>query len=746
MFQSIFSKTENDNALQYKILGITFRKNIKKQWYERLIAKAAKEQQNNILIFDSLTDKYAEAADGLILFQYLQEQKIPAKYIIYKENPKTDELKNLKDVIILEHQSMFLTNLENEIVKAKYVITSFGAGALVNPLLTKLPFLEYIFIEHGVTYLKEWVSNAYNPKNFNRILCPTRKTLSLYLNNKVWPENKIIKCGMLRWNNLGKTNTHTKDIFLFFTWRISFLPEYKINPDKIQYFNKINSLLNNKQLTALLKKNHITLTVGCHHAMLNSGLKLKVNNPFIKLVEPDKISRCISRSDMLITDYSSLCFDFMFQDKPVIFYKFDAEDKLLCNIDKQNMAYAQTKDKEFYNCLYEENEVIEKIKYYIESGFILEKQYKKINDSIFFDRKDICKTFYNLLTEEKQDTIIEPLKNRIPIVICADNNYAPYACTTIKSIKKNNRTKREYDFIIFHENISAYKQKLIKYLEDGQTSIRFVNIAEHIDNNKLFYSHSYFSKSMYSRFFIPKIMKNYSKVIYLDCDIIANCDLAELYDFDIKNHAAAAVQDMSLYITSNKRTEKLKNKLKFDSIDKYFNSGLLLMNIKELNKMQFLKQCIMLLLLHKNLDCPDQDILNMVLKDKVKILPSTYNHLYHLPWNGLYGQMDKVHKEQYLKDHGAPKIIHYTSRQKPWNYPWNEYADLWWKYTKENPFYEEIIYKNLKQGLPDKAFIEQQIKHSLKRSKTKYRIYKILARLSFGKYKKRFQNKMEKYR
>lgn len=362
MFQSIFSKTENDNALQYKILGIAFRKNIKKQWYERLIAKAAKEQQNNILIFDSLTDKYAEAADGLILFQYLQEQKIPAKYIIYKENPKTDELKNLKDVIILEHQSMFLTNLENEIVKAKYVITSFGAGALVNPLLTKLPFLEYIFIEHGVTYLKEWVSNAYNPKNFNRILCPTRKTLSLYLNNKVWPENKIIKCGMLRWNNLGKTNTHTKDIFLFFTWRISFLPEYKINPDKIQYFNKINSLLNNKQLTALLKKNHITLTVGCHHAMLNSGLKLKVNNPFIKLVEPDKISRCISHSDMLITDYSSLCFDFMFQDKPVIFYKFDAEDKLLCNIDKQNMAYAQTKDKEFYNCLYEENEVIEKNK------------------------------------------------------------------------------------------------------------------------------------------------------------------------------------------------------------------------------------------------------------------------------------------------------------------------------------------------------------------------------------------------
>lgn len=742
---TIYEKKETDNSIRYTIFGLSLKKKIKKNWFEILIKKASEQKQENILIYDSLADKYAEAADGLILFNYLQKRNIPSRYVILKENPAAETLKKLQNVIVLENQNVFLTELQNEIAKSRYIITSFGAGALANPLLTRLPFLEHIFIEHGVTYLKEWVSNAYNPKNFNRILCPTTKTLSLYRQNKVWPEHKIIKCGMLRWDNLKKTKNATKNIFLFFTWRISFLPEYKTDITKMQYFQKIDSLINSPELLRILDTHNLTLTIGSHHAMSNRGLSYTINNPRVNIADPDKISKYISEADMLITDYSSLCFDFMFQDKPVIFYKFDDNDNALCQTDKKNMAYAKTKDKEFYNCLYDEKEVINKIKYYAENNFVLEKANKNINDEIFFNRNNICKTFYETITGKITEQQHNFDNNRIPVILCTDNNYVPYVWTTIKSVIDNNHSENKYDFWILHENISAYKQKLLKSLENPLAEIHFFNIGEYINDNQLFYSCSYFSKSMYSRFFIPEIMKQYHKAIYLDCDMIVNCDLSELFNIDITNYAAGAVQDMSLYLTNNKRRDKLCNKLNFQNFDSYFNSGMLLLNISELNRTDFLKQCLMQLALNKNLDCPDQDILNLVLKNKVKILPSTYNHLYHLPWNGLYSYADNIHKEQYLNDHTAPKIIHYTSSQKPWNYPWNEFADEWWKHTKGSPFYEEIIYKNIKQSLPDKPFIEKQIKRLLKKNKIKSNIYKILSLLSFGKYKKHFRKKMEKY-
>ena len=37
------------------------------------------------------------------------------------------------------------------------------------------------------------------------------------------------------------------------------------------------------------------------------------------------MSRLYNNSSLLITDYSSIAFDFMFLDTPVIFYKFDAD-------------------------------------------------------------------------------------------------------------------------------------------------------------------------------------------------------------------------------------------------------------------------------------------------------------------------------------------------------------------------------------------------------------------------------------
>ena len=115
----------------------------------------------------------------------------------------------------------------------------------------------------------------------------------------------------------------------------------------------------------------------------------------IKLVPADKISDMIKKTDLFITDYSSVVFDFMFLDIPVIFYKFDTDVVYPEDSDNQNIVLAKQKDKDLYNCLYDKNAVIDRIEQYINSDFQITGQEKMINDSLFFNKKNICESLYN---------------------------------------------------------------------------------------------------------------------------------------------------------------------------------------------------------------------------------------------------------------------------------------------------------------------------------------------------------------
>ena len=78
--------------------------------------------------------------------------------------------------------------------------------------------------------------------------------------------------------------------------------------------------------------------------------------------------------------------------------------------------------------------------------------------------------------------------------------------------------------------------------------------------------------SMY-RLFLHEIVPC-DKLIYLDCDIVVNIDLAELYDIDIDNRHMAAVEEPNLT-----RKDIVQGLQSFPKIpDKYFNSGVLLIN------------------------------------------------------------------------------------------------------------------------------------------------------------------------
>ena len=120
-------------------------------------------------------------------------------------------------------------------------------------------------------------------------------------------------------------------------------------------------------------------------------------------------------------------------------------------------------------------------------------------------------------------------------------------------------------------------------------------------------------------------------------------------------------------------------------MDKYINTGVVLWNLKEMRKDNIVEK--FLKILPNNYLMQDQDIMNIVCYDKIKLLPLKFNVMTKIInleklmiENNIFKYIDlKIAKEQ-------PIIIHYAAPEKPWNANVIYFAD-WWEYAKNSPYY-----------------------------------------------------------
>ena len=122
-------------------------------------------------------------------------------------------------------------------------------------------------------------------------------------------ENSLIKAGLPRWDLLNISNKKAKkEILIMFTFR-----NFK-NKEIIEnsiYKQNIEHFINNADLIELLKEKNIKLNLSLHH-MITENKQFEIINNNINLISPLEVSQCIKSSSLLITDFSSVAFDFMF--------------------------------------------------------------------------------------------------------------------------------------------------------------------------------------------------------------------------------------------------------------------------------------------------------------------------------------------------------------------------------------------------------------------------------------------------
>ena len=344
--------------------------------------------------------------------------------------------------------------------------------------------------------------------------------------------------------------------------------------------------------------------------------------------------------------------------------------------------------------------------------------------------------FYTTFINDTQTNSFKLLpafkQNNIPIVFASDNNYLLYFAVVLKSILENSDKNCNYDFVVLHSDFLDRNKiaKINNSLQEYKNySLRFFNMNELVADIK-FYTHGHFTKETYYRFFIPKLFKNYEKLIYMDIDMIVLQDISKLYETDLENYCLGVCNDIVITTFLNQRREPFYSYFKENMKNPYdyFNAGLLLFNIQKCLEMDFEKQCLDKLEEIKKPLTVDQDILNFCFEGKVKFLDLKWNVEWNIPivFRNYSNFISLDFIKNYKQAYENPSIIHYCDYFKSWNFTHLPKAELWWHYAKQTPFYEEILFKNIqskKQGAVEriKSYLSYQLGSALIEAKNPFK-------------------------
>ena len=264
--------------------------------------------------------------------------------------------------------------------------------------------------------------------------------------------------------------------------------------------------------------------------------------------------------------------------------------------------------------------------------------------------------------------IDEPMR----IVCSADENYAMPMTVMLYSLIANLKTNAPLIISVLDGGIHpSTKQKLVQ-------SLQHQTLQVHVDwiqpDHALLHNlplHGRFTLAAYYRLLIPEVLPTHvHKVIYLDCDMVVQGNVAELWQLDVGDDYVLAVQDDYQPLVSSRGGCGLRNyrELGLNPDQKYFNSGLLVMNLKKWREEAIGSK--VLTFSRQNgayIANADQDGLNAVMQGQWGQLSDRWNQM---PGVHSYASWQESPYDaiafQALRD--SPHIIHYTNAPKPWQH------------------------------------------------------------------------------
>lgn len=301
-----------------------------------------------------ITERRDECKDnGYHLFKYIREHYPQKKvyYAIEKNSSQLDKINFLGNIIYYNSFKHYLFSL-----LASRLIGAFFPIGIPDSIsfykFNKIITGKKVFLQHGI--IKEKIESLlYKNTQLDLFACGAEPEYEFVRDYFGYP-NEIVKyLGLCRYDNLLQFETK-KQILLMPTWR-QYLPSQsftkKNTTEEIEalkrqflhsdYYKYYSELLMSHKLHVFLNQMGYVLVFYLHHELQPYLLlfKNKCKNIIVASDSEYDVQQLLKESEFLITDYSSIAFDFAYMNKPIIYYQFDEEEYYQSHYSKGYFDY-----------------------------------------------------------------------------------------------------------------------------------------------------------------------------------------------------------------------------------------------------------------------------------------------------------------------------------------------------------------------------------------------------------------------
>ena len=394
-----------------------FEKDVTKEckylFYMTIIEKYKNLYPKTEYVFSDFIFNYLSSDDAYPIFQVMMEQNYHVHYITENEQiidkycPIDKNIDDCESIIYINQKrySNYADCVEKYltlILKTKAFITCRSTNyQKVGFLLYKTDYITYITIGHGVCYFKDYLfsnTRIYGPDMNDKVLVPPSEPLIAIAIKFGWKIENIVQINLPKWDKYDgnnkeiiesyNNNISNNSILVMFTYRMTKIA-WNYNMSKY-YFENITKLIFNDRLQKELKENNITLYFSLHR-MVNPGYQKQYKQKLskyksVQVLPQNALSECLSKSNLVITDFSSILFDLMYRNKPFIIYLPDGDDPLVDQLYTPDYIdlIKRMNNREFNiaNICNNVDETVDKIIYYIKNKYQIDGELKQFFDYI----------------------------------------------------------------------------------------------------------------------------------------------------------------------------------------------------------------------------------------------------------------------------------------------------------------------------------------------------------------------------
>ena len=324
-------------------------------------------------------------------------------YIITKDSPDRQKLEPYKnrllDFMTIRHMCYLLAaDLIVSSDSRYHTYAMQSRHSIFNRYIKKIPF---VFLQHGVIALKQ-VDFFYGKGKrggCDLFVVSTEAEKKIIVDNFGYLPEEVINTGLPRWDVLHDKSQDRREILIMPTWRnwLDSVPDEDF--EQSDYFRHYMELLNSKRFAEILEKYDLQVNFYLHAKFQDYVENFRSRESRIHLISFGEaaVNEMLMRCRMLITDYSSVSWDVLYQDKPILFYQFDLD-----KYEEAQGSYLNMRTELFGDRAEHCEELLDMLEEQIQNNFLMKPRYEEMRRMYFSNpdhthSRQICECIKKLL-------------------------------------------------------------------------------------------------------------------------------------------------------------------------------------------------------------------------------------------------------------------------------------------------------------------------------------------------------------